>query len=215
MASFNYYLINEDICLKVVQNGGLLVGVLPVDFKYFKNDFEFKNYDLSDGEIAGLEKVLSGVDGVILQGGLVINGYEKFVAKFCLESNKPVLGICAGFDLLLKVTGHDLVLDKIYDYHWNYKEIYAHKIELNKGSNLFRIVQKDVLRVNSVHKSVILTNCVKNFWRVSAVCLRDGTVEAIEAAHKRFAVGFKFHPEILFECEWASKIFREFVLACE
>lgn len=66
MASFNYYLINEDICLKVVQNGGLLVGVLPVDFKYFKNDFEFKNYDLSDGEIVGLEKVLSGVDGVIL-----------------------------------------------------------------------------------------------------------------------------------------------------
>lgn len=89
--------------------------------------------------------------------------------------------ICTGFDLLLKVTGHDLVLDKNYGYHWNLEEIYAHKVELHKDSNLFCMIQKDVLKVNSMHKSVILANCVKNFWRVSAVCFNDGTVEAVEA----------------------------------
>ncbi len=58
-----------------------------------------------------------------------------------------------------------------------------------------------------------LTN--KSMFRfVSAVCPDDSTACAIEFRGKRFALGVKFHPELMRDGGF-DKIFEAFVLACK
>lgn len=48
---------------------------------------------------------------------------------------------------------------------------------------------------------------------MSAICVEDGTVEAIEFLNCNFAVGLKFHAEIE-QNSLVDRIFKGFVLAC-
>lgn len=99
---------------------------------------------------------------MVLQGGLVSNSYEDYLANLCLRKNKPVIGICAGFDCLLRTTVHSLILNSDYsDMHWNVVSKNAHKIVISKNSILHDCLGVDELSVNSVHKTVIFPDSVK------------------------------------------------------
>lgn len=50
-------------------------------------------------------------------------------------------------------------------------------------------------------------NSIKN-CRATAICSIDNTVEAIEIEEQKFAIGIKWHPELMPEM---NNIFKEFV----
>lgn len=101
--------------------------------------------------------------------------------------------------------------------HWNYNDgfppEYAHDILIDETSLLYDILKRRKVGVNSVHQVIIKKDSVKG-CRVCAVCPDDNTVCAVEFPENRFALGVKFHPELM--CEGGfEKIFEAFVLACK
>ena len=48
-------------------------------------------------------------DGFILQGGLYSSNYEIEMAKRIIELDKPLIGICAGFNNILRALGTNVI----------------------------------------------------------------------------------------------------------
>ena len=208
---FKYILVNDQIKRLIVESGGLVIGILPLDFQY-KLSGNPNAYELTLQEARDLESVVRNVSGVVLQGGLCSNGYEQHIARVCLKEDKPLLGICCGFDNMLRAVGNEMVLDES-GLHWNYEAPRVHDIVMDESSLLYDILKCRRVSVNSIHKVIIKKDDVKNCF-VSAVCPDDSTACAIEFRGKRFALGVKFHPELMRDGGF-DKIFEAFVLACK
>ena len=208
---FGYILVNEQVKSSILESGGLPVGILPLDFQY-RLSGNPNAYELTSQEARDIESVVQNVSGVVLQGGLCSNGYEQHIARVCLNEDKPLLGICCGFDNMLRAVGNELVLDES-GAHWNYEAPRVHDIVIDESSLLYSILKRRRVAVNSIHQVIIKKDDVKG-CRVCAVCPDDSTACAIEFRDKRFALGVKFHPELMRDGCF-DKIFEAFVLACK
>ncbi len=88
---WHYMEIVDDIRYVLIKNNALAVGFLPSEKKIkFKVDEELDTYVLTDNEKKDLEMILSRLDGVILEGGLVSNQYEEEIAKIDDKIEKEV-----------------------------------------------------------------------------------------------------------------------------
>lgn len=193
---WHYMEIVDDIRYVLAKNNALAVGLLPTEKKLeFKIDEELDNYNLTATEKTDLEAIIERLDGVILEGGLVSNHYEEEVAKICIEKDIPLLGICSGFNNLVRALGGKVYLDST-SLHKQYGEKIAHDIEIEKNSKLFNILKTTKLPVNSIHTYISKKEDLKGF-KVAAKCPNDNTVEAIEFENKRFVMGIKWHPELM------------------
>lgn len=73
------------------------------------NDDDIKdNTILSDEEKNELYRQIDLCDGFILQGGLYSSNYEIEMAKRIIELDKPLIGICAVFNNILRALGTEL-----------------------------------------------------------------------------------------------------------
>ena len=105
-----------DICDEfrylVLQNGGIAISLLSpeITFKFNDNDI-FDSKVLSAEELDDIDTMVKLCDGVILQGGLVSCNYEIEIAKKCIEYDIPIIGICAGFNNILRALGTDVIED--------------------------------------------------------------------------------------------------------
>ena len=208
---FRYILVNEQVKSSILKSGGLPIGILPLDGQY-KLLGNPNSYELNFQEARDIESVVDRVSGVVLQGGLVSNGYEQHIARFCLKNNKPLLGICCGFDNMLRAVGNKMIADES-GVHWNYEAERVHDIVIDKSSLLYDILKCRRVSVNSIHEVIIRKDFVQGCC-VCAVCPDDNTVCAVEFKGKRFALGVKFHPELM-SGSCFDKIFEAFVLACK
>ena len=126
---WSYILINNEIKQCLNRNGALAIGIIPQDLKYKKNEDTDCNLDSND--INDLKEIISKVDGIILQGGIISNSYEREIIKICLEKNLPLLCICGGFNNMIKALGGQLYEDKL-NIHNKHRIKYAHEIKLDK-----------------------------------------------------------------------------------
>ncbi len=207
---WHYMEIVDDIRCILIKNNALVVGLLPTDEKLdFKIDEELDKYILSDFEKQNLEKIIERLDGVILEGGLVSNQYEEEIAKICIEKDIPIIGICSGFNNLIRALGGSIHIDSNI-FHNQFGSKIAHDIDINEDSKLFRILKRKTVKVNSIHTCIATEKEIKRY-KVVAKCPLDNTVEAIELENKRFVIGIKWHPELM---ESMNPIFEEFVKEC-
>lgn len=134
-----------------------------------------------------------------------------------LDSDKPILGICAGEQLLSVILGGTLIQDiKSWSHsaleHYQEDRISpAHEIYIEEGTILKKILDSNVLRVNSHHHQAV--DKITDKFIVSARS-SDGIVEAIEVKGKKFCLGVQWHPEFL-TTEEDVRIFKAFVEACQ
>jgi len=156
-----------------------------------------------------LEQVLQRVDGIILEGGLVSNSYEEEIARICIEKDIPLLGICSGFNNLVRALGGTVHIDDSI-FHNQFGSKVAHDIKIEKNSRLFNILGKETVVVNSIHTCVAKEEEICGY-KVVAVCPNDNNVEAIELDGKSFVMGVKWHPEFMASMD---PLFKEFVKAC-
>ena len=88
-------------------------------------------------------------DGFILQGGDDINKHNLKTINLLKEKNIPTLGICLGMqemfykNNLVDIEGHNINS--------------LHEIKIIKDTLLYKILKKDKILVNSIHKSLITT----------------------------------------------------------
>lgn len=140
---------------------------------------------------------------------------ERALMEGFLQADKPVLGICAGMQMLACLNGCRLTPDlkarnpNALDHDG---PGYLHPVTIAEGSRLAAIVGSPTLVVNTFHREAV----VASSDRVAVVAQApDGTVEAIEVPDRAFAVGLQWHQEAFTGGEHAgNRIFAAFVAAC-
>lgn len=203
----------DEIRYLIVKNGGTAIMLLPTEItlKFNDNDIEY-NTVLSDEEKNELYRQIDLCDGFILQGGLYSANYEIEMAKKIIELDKPLIGICAGFNNILRAIGTDVIED-ITKSHDIYDKEYRHEISIIKGTKLFDLVKKEKYNVNSIHSMIAPKGNVEKYARISAISY-DNLVESFELDNKKFVMGIKWHPELMLEDEFSDKLFKKFISKC-
>lgn len=207
---WHYMEVVDDIRVALGKNNALTVGILPTENKIdFKKDEEVDHIKLSEEEKEDLEQVVARLDGVVLESGLVSNIYEEEIARICIEKDIPLLGICSGFNNLVRALGGSVHIDDSI-FHNQFGSRIAHNINIDKNSKLFEILKAETVAVNSIHTCVAKREEIKGY-KVVAICPNDNNVEAIELEGKRFVMGLKWHPELM---NSMNRVFEEFTKAC-
>ena len=203
----------DEIRYLIVRNGGTAIMLLPTEetLKFSDNDIK-DNTILSTEEKNELYRQIDLCDGFILQGGLYSASYEIEMAKKIIELDKPLIGICAGFNNILRALGTDVIEDKTKS-HDIYDKDYRHKISVIKGTKLYDLINKKEYRVNSIHSMIAPKENVEKYAKISAVSY-DDLVECFELDNKKFIMGIKWHPELMLEDEFPNKLFNEFISKC-
>jgi putative glutamine amidotransferase len=179
---------------------------------------------------------LSRLDGLVIPGGFFASPDSWYVSKgekspyepsprlefdlalikSALAKDIPLLGICAGMQLMGGVLGckmtHDISSYFTTDIdHLNQKpaEEKAHNVGVKQGTLLEKITGEEQFAVNTAHREAIvevtdnvIINCISE----------DGIIEGIEIPNKRFAIGVQWHPEFFTQDNDPSfKLFKALV----
>lgn len=191
----------------------------------------------SDQTLRGL---LSTIDGILLAGGHDVDpgayGEEKSehtcnvdqdrdrveitLARIAQENNIPILGICRGLQVMNVALGGSLFQhvsaelpnSLTHDMHEGHqRDFLAHAVDIQSGSLLARVCEKERIGTNSLHHQGIkrLSDKLSASGRT-----KDGLIEAVELDGHRFYVGVQWHPEELFD-EASVRLFEVFINAAK
>lgn len=197
----------------IVKNGGIAITLLPTEKTLNFNDNDIKDEKvLTIEEKEDLFRQIDLCDGFIMQGGLVSCTYEIEMAKRIIELNKPLIGICAGFNNILRALGSEVIEDKSNSHNF-YDKNFRHKIKIEKNTLIYDILQKDEYLVNSIHSMVAKKEDVEIVAKISSYSY-DNLVESFELQNKKFIVGIKWHPELM-EDDFVDKLFSIFIEKCK
>lgn len=180
----------------VVKHGGIAICLLPTESTLNFNDNDIiDNTKLTEEELQDLYEQIELCDGFILQGGLISCNYEIELAKKIIELDKPIIGICAGFNNILRALGTNVIEDKekTHDY---YDKNYRHKIKIEKDSIIYDLINKEDYLVNSIHTMIAPKDLVEPYAKITSYS-EEGLVESFEVENKKFVVGVKWHPELM------------------
>lgn len=206
--------ISNDVRYSIYKNGGLVMGILPQTTRQkFSQLDESETVKLTQEEIDDLLYFVNQCDGIVLQGGISSNNYEEFIAEYCYKNDIPLLGICAGYNNIIRGLGGLATKIDNVDVHDRPDLKYAHDCKIvDKNSKFYEILKTDEFKVNSVHTYV----GTKIPQSLSIVALsHDQQVEVVEAKDKKFFIGVKYHPELLVDIdEKQNNIFKRFVEVC-
>lgn len=212
---FTHQMVYDRIRNAVLENGGLAIAILPTQITS-----DFCIYDrlsddtvLSKQEKEDLYNIVNRCDGIILQGGLCSQRYEIEIAKYAIKNDIPILGICAGFNNIIRAMGGN-VFELNNTRHNKDDGSIVHKNSIKKGSLLHTIFKTSEIEVNSIHTMFANDDNIKNL----DICAYsdDGYVEAVELKNKRFVLGLKWHPELMLDYDKGmNNIFKYFIKVCQ
>ena len=198
-------------------------------------NIRFLTYDNIAKQIQNL-----GVDGLLLIGGAFDSPAEYYLhpedlpATHCVSKRSlayldaistakllqlPVLGICAGFQMLAGYFGAKMYVNVVCDLnsslpHKFEKRQDAHPVSIVKNSKLAAICDNCAeIQVNSIHSEGVAELSQDSPLIVSARS-SDGNVEAVEVKGDWFALGVQWHPEYLWQRSLAAeKLFGALIAA--
>lgn len=212
----NVMSVVEDYRRAIINFNGIPIMIMPTeDIKFSK--FKEENYvseKLNDDIKDDLVKQIKLCDGILIPGGCKIFEYDKFICKYAIEKDIPLLGICLGMEIMAAVDNCDTkVIEKINN-GVNHKSLdtFVHNVRLEENSKLYNIVGNKEFKINSRH--ICRVTGTKDFDIVGYS--DDGIIEAIEYKKNRFAIGIQWHPESIYEESIeAKKLFDEFIKSCK
>lgn len=208
--------IDENFRRMIYGRGCIPLLILP------SQDIDYKTIQSSDMKLLTIEEksyimdMVDMCDGIIMPGGNRQYEYDKFIYKYALSKNIPILGICLGMQLMCNVDNEEVVkTDKPIknESNINHNEpdkLYAHKVTINEDSKLFNILKENEIEVNSFHNYHI-----ENVNKLKVVARSiDNYIEAVELPNKKFVMGLQWHPEKKLETnELNVKIINSFIKA--
>ncbi len=142
--------------------------------------------------------------------------FELAITRGAVTSDKPVLGICGGQQLLNVALGGTLIqhipdeIDGALPHEQpNPRTEAGHVVRVVQGTMLHRITGALELPVNSAHHQAVKDTAPGLV--VDAVA-PDGVIEGIEDPHRRFCIGVQWHPEYAISAG-DSALFAAFIAA--
>lgn len=194
-------------------------GGIPVPIPCLKNGKALSSYiDIIDGFIfvGGADYPPESYDEVKSSESLAIMVKRRYendlaLASSVMDRHIPILGICAGVQLLNIIAGGKLIQD--IDSSATHTKGAKHKIEISGGKILKSLFGEIKMEVNSFHHQAIDPHHVGRGFEVTALS-EDGILEAVESSSERFILGVQWHPERM-GCSHRNRIFRAFIKACK
>lgn len=159
-----------------------------------------------------LDYILNKCDGFIIPGGSYWYNFDEYIINYAIKTNKPLLGICAGFQVICSMfsknrTKFDMTEKITNDNHYGRFNAYQHEIIITKDSLLEKILNKNRILVNSLHHYCV--NFTINKLNISALS-PDNIIESVELNNHKFFLAIQWHPEYLND-DNSKKIFDYFV----
>ncbi len=211
---FTQQVIYDGVRNAILKHGGLAIGILPtkVTTKFCTSDDIVNETVFDEMELNDLYTLIDKCDGIIIQGGLSSDLYEIEAARYAIEKDMPILGICAGFNNIIRAMNGSVFL--INDTIHNTEDgSIVHKNIIKENTLLYDILKEKEVEVNSIHTMFAKEENIKNL-EISAYS-DDGYVEAVELKNKKFCLGVKWHPELMQNDEKMNNIFKYFIRACK
>ena len=212
-----------DTYIKAVMEAGGIPVILP---------------NLTDTAL--IPELVDGLDGILLSGGGDVDPsifgqratghlgtvtprrdcFELALARYVLqETDKPVLGICRGIQVMNVAMGGTLHIDLpdagklCHSLDMYPRDSVTHDIRVLEKSRMETVMDSLSGQVNSFHHQAV--DAVADGFVASAWSVPDDVVEAMEIPVNRFAVGVQWHPEELTSRDEARKLFSAFVDAAK
>ena len=125
---------------------------------------------------------------------------KSALIKRMADQDKPVFGICRGYQLINVAFGGTIyqdmyaqLSDDLLQHHQlTDLDLAFHSIDIVGDSKLAECAGTSEVRVNSLHHQA-----VKEVHFVVTAVAKDGVIEAIESTAHRFMVGVQWHPEAM------------------
>lgn len=125
--------------------------------------------------------------------------FDLAIIQAMLDAGKPVLGVCAGMQLLAGLFKCKMTRN-VQSYHntkidyLNEKpaEEYAYDVDIEPNTLLYSILEKNKIPANTAHREAVVEvpdNVVINARSP------EGVIEGIEVPKYKFALGTQWHPE--------------------
>lgn len=140
--------------------------------------------------------------------------FELALIRKALSTDKPLLGICGGHQLLNVALGGtliqhipDTVAAALAHEQPNPRHEVGHDVTVMPGTRLAEISQDLFFQCNSAHHQAV--ERVGEGAVVNAIA-PDGVIEGIEVKDHRFCLGIQWHPEFLITGQ-DRRIFDEFL----
>ncbi len=184
-------------------------------------------------------ELLNRLDGILFSGGgdiaidrfrgeqhprirnvdLERDSIELSLLDSFINTGKPFLGICRGFQMINIGLGGTLYTDiedqkpgaLKHDYYPNYPRTYlAHKVEVKGGTRLAKILGETDILVNSLrHQGAkdLPAGLIQSAWAP------DGLVESVELPDHPFGLAVQWHPEWLMDQPIMGRLFSALVEA--
>lgn len=147
--------------------------------------------------------------------------FEAMLMRLALEADVPVLGICRGHQMIVRVLGGSIYsrIDAHFPDALNHyngerplgREV-VHDVAVEPDTMLHRILGETTIGVNSLHRQAVQR--VPEPLIVSARA-PDGIIEAVESTIHHFVIGIQSHPELIVTTvpTW-RRLWDAFVAAC-
>lgn len=144
-------------------------------------------------------------DAFIITGGKKYHNYHFEVIKYVLNSNKKLLGICMGMQIIGMYFNNDYeerTLKYIDNHYFDQitqrrKELLVHNVYFDENSFLYSLFGRQ-LKVNSIHKQVL-----KYVLKPLKVTGKYNNI--IESIEYKNIIGVQFHPELMSD---GNKLFK-------
>lgn len=166
-------------------------------------------------------EIIERMDGLIFTGGLDIHPQfygeglhpkigelypfrdrqEIAAARYAMELDKPIIGICRGCQVLNVAKGGSLYQDINSQREGCYlhtqtapRDEGSHYIEIAGDSRLYEVFGARSLFTNSFHHQAV-KELAAGFRKVAET--KDGILEGFESEKHTFVMGIQFHPEMM------------------
>ncbi|MBQ7968276.1 MAG: gamma-glutamyl-gamma-aminobutyrate hydrolase family protein [Clostridia bacterium] len=181
-------------------------------------------------DVSVIKECVDSLDGILFSGGTNIDPlkygesvdekcghieferdiFELTLCKYATETNKSILGICRGCQLITVSAGGTLYQHIEQHSQSTDRYIPSHTVEIMKDSFLYNILKTEKIDVNSFHHQSVKTT---GELKVAAKC--EDVIEAVYHPSQKFHLGIQWHPERMYSTDIHAKmLFDSFIASC-